>query len=77
MGKDTKRYRKMRKDANRWEKMGIDSGLIGACGFSCVANVHVLLNCRFPYLGGRVAASVRFVLGLVLFLRFVEAMFMF
>ncbi len=53
MGKDTKRYRKIRKDSERWEKMAIDGGYIGEYGFSCVANTHVLLNRRFPYLGGR------------------------
>jgi len=53
MQKDTKRYRKIGKDAKRWGKMGIDAGCIGECGFSCdIANVRVLLNRRFPYLGG-------------------------
>jgi len=34
-------------DRNRWEKMRIDSGLIGERGFSCdVANAHMLLNRR-------------------------------
>ena len=53
MQKDTKRYRKIGKDGERWEKMGIDGSLIGERGVSCdVANAHVLLNRRFPYLGG-------------------------
>lgn len=43
----------MQKDAERWEKMAIDGRYIGEYGFSCVANTHVLLNRRFPYLGGR------------------------
>jgi len=50
MGIDRKRYKKIRKDGERWEKTGIDGGLIGEYGVSCVANTHVLLNCRFPYL---------------------------
>jgi|GEM_PF-5128162 len=41
--------------------MRIDSGLIGECRSSCdVANAHVLLNRRIPYLEG-VVASVRVV----------------
>ncbi len=50
MGKDRKRYKKIRKDGERWEKMGIDSGPIEERGFSCVASAHVLLDRRFPYL---------------------------
>jgi hypothetical protein len=52
IGKDTKRYRKIGKGGKRWEKMAIDCSLIGEYGFSLVANANVLLNCRFPYLGG-------------------------
>jgi len=53
MGKDTKRYRKIGKDRNRCRKMGKDGGYIGGREFSCdVANAHVLLNRRIPYLGG-------------------------
>jgi|GEM_PF-4774505 len=48
--KDRERYGKIRKDWKRLEKVVIDSGLIGEYGFSLVANAHVLLNCRFPYL---------------------------
>jgi len=41
-------------DRKRYEKMGIDGGPIGECGFSCDAtNTHMLLNSSFPYLWGR------------------------
>ena len=56
MGKDAERYRKIGKDTKRWEKAGkggIDGGLIEEYGFSRVANARVLLNRRFPCLGGR------------------------
>jgi len=52
MGKGEKRSEKVRKDGKRLKKVGIDSSLIGEYDFSCVANVDVLLDCRFPYLGG-------------------------
>jgi len=52
MGKDRKRWKKMQKDRKRYEKMGKDSGCIVERRFSCVANAHVLLNRRIPYLGG-------------------------
>jgi len=42
MGKDAKRYKKIRKDGNRLQP-------IGEHGFSLVANAHILLNCSFPY----------------------------
>jgi len=51
MGKDRNRCRKIQKDRKRYEKMAIDCSLIGEYGFSLVANVHILLNCRFPYPG--------------------------
>jgi len=41
------------KGGKRWEKIGKDGGCIGEYDFSCVANAHVLLNCKFPYLWGR------------------------
>jgi len=50
MGKDTKRYKKIRKDRNRCRKMGIDGGPIEEYGVSCdVANAHVWsLTAVFP-----------------------------
>ncbi|MCK4320748.1 hypothetical protein KAW11_03945, partial [Candidatus Bathyarchaeota archaeon] len=46
----------------RWEKMGIDGTCIEDRGFSCdVVNACVLLNHRFPYLGGGVMAHTRVV----------------
>jgi len=60
IGIDGKRCRKIQKDRKRYEKIAEDGGCVGECGFSCVASAYVLLNCRFPYLGGRGLCQVCF-----------------
>ena len=52
IGIDGKRYEKAVKGGKRLEKMGIDGSLIREYGVSCVANAHVLLNRKFPYVVG-------------------------
>ena len=53
MGKDRKRCKKIQKDRERYEKIAKDGGGVRERRFSCdVASARVLLNRRFPYLGG-------------------------
>jgi len=44
IGIDAKRYRKIGKDGERWQ---LYWRMLSSCD---VANTHILLNCRFPYL---------------------------